>query len=70
MLGYQTNPILDVLMVGHVYLFSQKERFLHTDTKISNPFDLLAFLSITDNELRNPDAIDPSLYVLDDVVEY
>lgn len=57
-------------MVSKVDFFRQEEALLHTDTEVSDPLDLLAFLAIADSELREPYTVDKPLSIFHDVVKY
>ena len=61
--------MFDIFMVGEVYLLADEETFFHTYAEIGYSFNLFAFLSVADCELRYPDAVHIFLIVLDDVVE-
>lgn len=62
--------MLDVFVVAKVYFLRHKETFLHTDAEVSDSLHLLALRPVAYRELRDPDGVDESLLVLNDVVEY
>ena len=61
--------MLDVLVISEVNFFTDEKAFLHADAEIGDSFDLFAFGSIADGELRYPDAVDIFLLILYNVVE-
>lgn len=56
-------------MIAKIYLFRDKEAFFHADAEISYPLHLFPLRTIADGKLWNPNAVDKSLLVFNDVVE-
>ena len=61
--------MFDIFVVRKVDFFGNEETFFHTDTKISDSFDLFTLLSITNSELRHPNTVDIFLTIFYNVIE-